>query len=112
MAEEASPLRFPTPREILGENAPSPPPAPAAATAAVPPSERSARPQKHPRRPSTKDNAKRAAQKKDHTDPDPDTDNTVDAVSGRPKKAPTLAAAIKDTSVVKPKQTKSRNGTI
>lgn len=81
---DGSPLRFPSPSELLGDNAPTPP--------AVDPSPGKAagdrrKDTKHARRPSRESKKKEAA----------------------PRKA--AAVEVKDASVAKPKQTKSRNGT-
>lgn len=82
-----SPLPFPSPRTILGEDT-SPPVVPPPTTAEQP-----ARRPKHARSPSKKDNVKKAVLKKGAA---ADADAGPDAVKG--------------AKVDKPKQTKSRNG--
>lgn len=88
MADGSSPLHFPSPRTILGEDTSPPPPLPA---------EQPARRSKHARSSSKKDNnnnvMKKAVPKKGaaaEADVGPDT--------------------VKGAKVDKPKQTKSRNG--
>ncbi|KAI5371168.1 putative zn(2)-C6 fungal-type DNA-binding domain, fungal transcription factor [Septoria linicola] len=90
---EGSPLPFPSPSAILGENHTSPPATTSAAAAATALNAEPARRPKHARSPSKRDNAKKAVPKK--------------AVAVEADAGPD---SVKGAKVDKPKQTKSRNG--